>query len=161
MFVCFDVTRAVALSYSLKDKTWSCDFSLWKQACWFVLFCFCCWGSNSLYKCLPLSLPNTNAYIFIAVPFCLFRYALFCVFLYVCIYVHHVHAWCLQSSEEAIRSSGSRVRNGSEPSHGCWDLDPSPLQGLLTSEPLSLAPTAVFLKKQIRAFKCFLHQSSF
>lgn len=73
-----------------------------------------------------------------------------------CVSVQRVPA--LQRSEEAIRSSGARVRNGSEPSsHGCWDLDPSPLQGLLTSEPLSLAPTAVFLKKQIIACKCFLH----
>ena len=57
--------------------------------------------------------------------------------LYVCMYVHHVYAWCPQRPEDGVRSSGSGVTNDCET---LWalELNLAPLQEhceLLTNEP--------------------------
>lgn len=38
------------------------------------------------------------------------------------IYVHHMHAWCLQRSEEGVRTPGTGVRDGCKPPCGSWEL---------------------------------------
>lgn len=38
-----------------------------------------------------------------------------------CMYVHHVCAWCPQRSEDGIRSLGTGVTEGCKPSFGCWE----------------------------------------
>ena len=35
--------------------------------------------------------------------------------------------WCPWRSEEGIRLSETGVMDGSEPSYGCWELNPHPL----------------------------------
>lgn len=72
-------------------------------------------------------------------------YFILCVLVFCSIvFVHHLHAWCLQRPEVGVRSSGSGVTGGCEPSRGCWELNPGPLkkqQGLaLNYGVISLAP---------------------
>jgi hypothetical protein len=45
-----------------------------------------------------------------------------------CIYVHHMHAWCPQKSEEGVRVPGTRVMSICEPPCGCQELNLGPLQ---------------------------------
>lgn len=40
----------------------------------------------------------------------------------VCIYVHHLCAWCLSVSKEGI-GSGAGVAYGGEPACGSWELN--------------------------------------
>lgn len=53
--------------------------------------------------------------------------------------VHHVHACCLQRSEEDIRSSGTWDRGGCVPASGCWEPNPCSLQKQLV--PLTVEPS--------------------
>lgn len=47
---------------------------------------------------------------------CFVDYFIKCVsVLPVCMYVHHVHVWCLQRSGEGIRASGTEGTNSCEP----------------------------------------------
>lgn len=53
-----------------------------------------------------------------------------------CISVYHMYTWC-DKLEESATSSGTRVSNGWELQHECWELDQGPLQErlvLLTTE---------------------------
>lgn len=45
-----------------------------------------------------------------------------------CMFVQHVCAQCLWRPEEDIGSPGTVVTNECEPSHGCWEANPGPLQ---------------------------------
>jgi hypothetical protein len=38
-----------------------------------------------------------------------------------CVYVHYVHAWCLQRPEEDIRSPGTGNTDGFETPYGHWE----------------------------------------
>lgn len=52
--------------------------------------------------------------------------------------VHHMHAWCSQGSEEGVESATGAATDGSEPSHGCWELNLDPLKEqpvLVTAKP--------------------------
>jgi hypothetical protein len=57
---------------------------------------------------------------------------------YVCLSAH-LCVMCLQHSwrqEEVVRSSGKRVTDCCEPSCGCWELNPGPLE----EQPVILTP---------------------
>jgi hypothetical protein len=63
------------------------------------------------------------------------------------VYVHHVHAWYLERSEEDTRYPGTGLRAGCELPCGCWELNLGPMQELqvfLTAE-LSLQPLMYIL----------------
>ena len=65
--------------------------------------------------------------------------------------VYHMHAWCLQRSEED-RSPGTGVRDGYELPCGWWELNPSLLKEqpvLLTSWAVSLASALVSVESPI------------
>ena len=48
-----------------------------------------------------------------------FRFYLFYVYgCLVCMYVYHIHAWCLRRSDVGIRSPGTGVIDGCELPHG-------------------------------------------
>lgn len=47
---------------------------------------------------------------------------------YVCVYVHHMHAWCLGTLEEVIRSPWSGVMDGGETYGWVLGTDASPLR---------------------------------
>lgn len=49
------------------------------------------------------------------------------IVLFESMYVHHVHAWCLQRSEEEIRSSVTGVMNVVN-YRECWEQNPGPLK---------------------------------
>lgn len=56
----------------------------------------------------------------------------------ICMYVHHVHVWCLLRPEEEIGSLEIRITEGCKLLCGCWELNLDSLEGkpmLLTSEP--------------------------
>jgi E3 ubiquitin-protein ligase NEDD4 len=58
--------------------------------------------------------------------------------------VYHVHAWCPQKSEKAIRSPGTVVTDCCELPCGCWKSNPGPVEEqpvLLTSEPSGEVPS--------------------
>lgn len=46
--------------------------------------------------------------------------------LHACIFVHHVHLWCLRRPEEAIGYPG--IMDGCESPHGCGEPNTAPLQ---------------------------------
>jgi hypothetical protein len=46
----------------------------------------------------------------------------------VCLYVHHMGVWCSQRSDEGVRFPGTGETGGCKPPHGCWELNPGPLQ---------------------------------
>lgn len=61
--------------------------------------------------------------------------------------VYHIHAWCLQKSEEDVGFSRTGVTDGCEPLSVRWETHLGPLQDqhmLLTTEPPS-HPTSGFL----------------
>lgn len=51
-------------------------------------------------------------------------------------YMYHVCAWCLQWSQEGVRSPGIGVMNACEPPHGCWEQN----LGRLQEQQMLLAP---------------------
>lgn len=57
--------------------------------------------------------------------------------LFACMYVHHVHAWDMQTSEKGVLTPGTGVLDGSELLSVCWELNSRRLQEQvpLTSEP--------------------------
>lgn len=55
-----------------------------------------------------------------------------------CVYVYHVHAWCLRKSKEAIRSPEPGIMQVCELPCGCWELDPLPRKPL--AQPLAFVP---------------------
>lgn len=75
------------------------------------------------YNCLKISLL-----FYVCLHFC------------ICVCVYYVHAWCPRRPEEGVRSPGTGVTGGCEPSCGCWQPH-SPLQEelqvLLADELLS------------------------
>lgn len=55
-----------------------------------------------------------------------------------CMSVYYTHAWWLKRSEEGVRSPCTGATGSCEPSGGCWESSPSPLQEqqvCLTTEP--------------------------
>lgn len=61
-----------------------------------------------------------------------------CVCLPVCVSVYQVSALCSQKPEEFIGYARTRVTDGCELSHACWEANPGflrELQALLTAEP--------------------------
>lgn len=56
-----------------------------------------------------------------------------------CMYEYHRHAWLPWSSEEDIRPPRTRVKDGREPPHGCWDLNTGLLQE--PQVPLTAGPS--------------------
>ena len=67
-----------------------------------------------------------------------------------CIYVHHMHAWCPQKSEEGVRVPGTRVMSICEPPCGCQELNLGPLQEhpvLLIAGQSLQPPTIIYLAK--------------
>ena len=76
---------------------------------------------------------------------------LFYVFEYLasCLSVHHVHAWCLQRSEEGVGSPRASVKKDCGQLCGCWELNSGPLEEhpvLLTTETSLLAKLLCFHK---------------
>lgn len=57
----------------------------------------------------------------------------------VCMYVHHICAWCSWRLEEDIGSSGTGVAYSCEPSCGSWEQNPSLLQDHHFSSPVFLS----------------------
>lgn len=55
-------------------------------------------------------------------------------YFYLCMYEHHLSAWCLWRPKEGIRSPRTGVTDGCEPQCGCWEL--GSLQVLLTLSSL-------------------------
>lgn len=55
-----------------------------------------------------------------------------------CVYVYHVHAWCLRKSKEAIRSPEPGIMQVCELPCGCRELDPLPQKPL--AQPLAFVP---------------------
>lgn len=53
-----------------------------------------------------------------------------------CMLVFHMCAWFSQRSEESTGCPRERVKDGSEPTCGCWDLNLGPLE----EQPILSAP---------------------
>ena len=63
-------------------------------------------------------------------------YLMFFLSVYLCT---NIHAWCLQRSEEGIRSPGTRALDGCEPVSRWWESNPGPLQE--QQVPLTTGPS--------------------
>lgn len=68
----------------------------------------------------------------------------------VCLFVFHVHPWCLWRSQEATGPLELELLNGSERPCGCWK--PGPLKEQLTSRP-SLQPWGRSLKSRQQGWR--------
>lgn len=67
----------------------------------------------------------------------------------VCMSVHHLCAWYIQRLEEGIAFPGTGVTDGYKLSCGCWDSNPSHLEGQYAFNhwAISLAPSLLFLNR--------------
>jgi hypothetical protein len=63
-------------------------------------------------------------FVFFLIRFVHFLLYVFCLYIYMSSYMCD---WCPWRSEEGIRLSETGVMDGSEPSYGCWELNPHPL----------------------------------
>lgn len=55
-----------------------------------------------------------------------------------CMYVHHIHAWSWQRSEEGVTVPETGVTDGCESLCGCWETNLGRLQELLLLLPTGL-----------------------
>ena len=76
-------------------------------------------------------------------------YYFMAVFLSVCLFTTFVLS-AQRALKKGVRSVGSRVINGYEPSLGCWETNPDPLEKqpvLLITEPSLQSPSLLFLRQ--------------
>ena len=108
-----------------------------------------CWGlraENPSTGFLSMSLALERTF---------YRFCILCLFLdlsictsvlSVCMCMQHTHVLCLLTSEEGVRSPGSRVTGGCESQHGCLEYNSGPLEEqrvLLTAQPF-LQPLYIY-----------------
>lgn len=90
---------------------------------------------------------------------CFVDYFIKCVsVLPVCMYVHHMHAWCLQRSGEGIRASGTEGTNSCEPPWAGTEQGSSEVSSL-QSYHLSSLVTRSFLTSVAPSHFTFLNSS--
>jgi len=138
-----------------------CHCDRFSYLCVYVYMCACLyWCTCALTHWRPkwTSSASWMLSIFVGFVFLLyvfmhfFSYVYECFYLYVCMHVHPVCAWCLRRSEEGIRSPGTGDKEGCEPPCGFWELNLGPLQEqqvLLTTEPSLQPPIFVLLRETL------------
>lgn len=68
--------------------------------------------------------------------------------MYVCMYVY-MYAWYLRKPEEGVGSLGTGVTDSFEPPYWCWELNPDPLQMLLSTKPSVQTPRILFCPENL------------